>query len=345
VRAFTEAEDLSSLYLDKLAEVDRAQKNFDDEVEGTNLDELARSVEGAGVSKEAVPLHEVVGKITKLENEIKDIKKDLESYGRKIGEYEGKYGDKKKLLVLVAGTLSKKEAIEKDLGQLGDLPEEINDPEGLVSEYNHAKDELEELKEKKEALNWEYAELSSRAPEMSSEEIERQLVDAEAGFQRKITRGKALAMILKAAGELLDSLDRDTFSGLKMDLEKYVVKITGGRYKELSMDRREMSLPDGFMRQDGEIIPYSSLSYGTRDALGLSLRLVMGRFFLGDSKGVLVMDDPFVDMDPQRQSAGAEMLREFAEKKQLIIFTCHPAHAELIGGNRITLVDRRMPAG
>ncbi len=47
------------------------------------------------------------------------------------------------------------------------------------------------------------------------------------------------------------------------------------------------------------------------------------------------MDDQLVDMDPGRQEAGAEMVQEFAEKKQLVIFTCRPLHANIFGGNLI----------
>jgi exonuclease SbcC len=334
VRSLKEAEELSQRYQEKLAEVERAQKNLDDELDGTGIEELERSVGETGVLKETGPLHEIVEKIAYLDNEISGIKKDLESYGKKISEYESEYGDKKKLLLLVAGTVSKKESIENDLDRLGNLPEEIDDPDSLVSKYNQEKNKFEELKDEKDEIYIKLMELANRTPETTSEEIERQLTDAEERFSREMNRGNAVARIRKTAVELLISLDTDTFSGLKKDLEACVGKLTGGRYKQLSMDQSELSLPGGFVRQDGEIIPYYLLSYGTKDALGLSLRLVMGRFFLKDSEGVYIMDDPFVDMDPERQKAGAEMLREFAEKTQLIIFTCHPSHAELIGGHR-----------
>jgi len=41
------------------------------------------------------------------------------------------------------------------------------------------------------------------------------------------------------------------------------------------------------------------------------------------------MDDPLVDLDPHRQELAAGVLSGFAEEKQLILFTCHPAHASL----------------
>ncbi|KKL19362.1 hypothetical protein LCGC14_2466200, partial [marine sediment metagenome] len=233
-----------------------------------------------------------------------------------------------------ARTDSEKDTVERELKELGALPDEIDDPEGFVSMYDQEKGSVELLKADK--MDWFYklTELGNQVPDVTSEEIERQFKNAEERFIREMDHGTAVARILAAALELLKRLDTDTFSGLEKDLEKYVSKITGDRYRKLSMDQ---SLPGGLVRKDGEVIPYSLMSYGTRDALGLSLRLVMGRFFLKDSRGVYVMDDPFVDMDPMRQKAGAQMLREFAENRQLIIFTCHPSHADLIGGTRVSI--------
>jgi len=50
------------------------------------------------------------------------------------------------------------------------------------------------------------------------------------------------------------------------------------------------------------------------------------------------MDDPLVDLDPDRQSKAAEAIKDFAEDKQLILLTCHPSHAKLLGGHQIELV-------
>ena len=42
------------------------------------------------------------------------------------------------------------------------------------------------------------------------------------------------------------------------------------------------------------------------------------------------MDDPLVDMDRTRREAAAEVLKQFAQEHQLIIFTCHEPHSELL---------------
>jgi exonuclease SbcC len=51
----------------------------------------------------------------------------------------------------------------------------------------------------------------------------------------------------------------------------------------------------------------------------------------------MIMDDPLVYLDPERKAQAAAVLQEFARKKQLIVTTCDPATADLLGGNIIRL--------
>ena len=55
------------------------------------------------------------------------------------------------------------------------------------------------------------------------------------------------------------------------------------------------------------------------------------------NSGFLVMDDPLVNVDPARQEKAAELMKEHAFNKQVLIFTCHSMHAELLDGNQIKL--------
>ena len=73
--------------------------------------------------------------------------------------------------------------------------------------------------------------------------------------------------------------------------------------------------------------------------VGLAMRLAMARCLLGPNDGFLVMDDPLADLDPRRQAAAAGLLCEYARDRQVVVFTCHPGHAELLGGASAMLGD------
>ncbi len=99
----------------------------------------------------------------------------------------------------------------------------------------------------------------------------------------------------------------------------------------------DASLPRALLKNPDENLGWDRLSAGTKDCLALALRLSMASRFLGNAGGFLMMDDPLVDMDPSRQEAAAGVLRDYARRCQLLIFTCHPRHAELLGGNLVQL--------
>lgn len=61
-------------------------------------------------------------------------------------------------------------------------------------------------------------------------------------------------------------------------------------------------------------------SEGTVDQLYLSLRLAVAKELTPDAP--LVLDDALVRFDDVRHAAAMEVLRQEAENKQIILFTC-----------------------
>ncbi|MGB2930062.1 MAG: hypothetical protein WBB70_14250, partial [Desulfobacterales bacterium] len=162
----------------------------------------------------------------------------------------------------------------------------------------------------------------------------KQLDELNEKFDIVLRKGKAILRVKEVADELGGHLDQQAFLGLKSDIESFIAGMTDKRYEKIEIDE---SLPTGFVRNDGNVIETDLLSTGTLDVLGLALRLSMANYFLKDQEAFLVMDDPLVDMDTTRQSKAANLLKEYAKTKQLLIFTCHSSHADLLGGNRIVM--------
>jgi DNA repair exonuclease SbcCD ATPase subunit len=172
------------------------------------------------------------------------------------------------------------------------------------------------------------------APEQSSEELAAGLAEAEAGLAAALRRGEALQRIEKVAEGIAGASDAAVGTAVRADLEKTLAAMTGGRYAAVEM---EGTLPSGVVATGEVPVGRKLLSAGTADSLALALRLVMARHFLAKAGGFMAMDDPLVEMDPSRQRAAAAALREFAAERQLVVFTCHPATAELLGGTLVEL--------
>jgi exonuclease SbcC len=128
--------------------------------------------------------------------------------------------------------------------------------------------------------------------------------------------------------------DNAVFTGMKEQLSKMIKSMTTGRHADIVM---EGPVPVALSGDSGRAIAWEQLSAGTKDSLALALRLAMASYFLGDADGFMLLDDPLVNMDPDRQRAAAKSLREFGSSRQLIVFTCHPQAAKLLGGNLVRI--------
>lgn len=201
----------------------------------------------------------------------------------------------------------------------------------FVAKYRKLQAEQPGLAEELRLVSNSVADLKARLPAESAQEYDRLHRDAAENFQLRLKKAKALLRVEEAV-RTLEQAAGDIYRDFRSGFTKFVKELSAGKY---SQARMEETLPSEFLRHDGAEIPFEWLSAGTKDAFALALRLSMARHFLGEHRGFLLIDDPMVAMDPERQQAVAALLRAFADRAQIVLFTCHPAHAELLGGNTI----------
>lgn len=329
-----EATELNRIYEECLQKVNNAQTNFENDLGEYSFDELKEKVEKMGAERETRPVEEIITEISKIQNEINNVKKDRGGYQAEIIKYKTKYDNQEKLLLRVADIVKEHDDLTKNLEKLPQLPEDFNTPDDFIKKYDEAKDQLNKMKDEAQELLLERANLEKEEPEISSEEYYKGLADSEERFNSVLQRGKAISRIRDLSHRIMKELDSSTYKGIEKKLENYIAIITNKRYEHIQM---EESLPQGFMRDDGKTVPYELLSTGTRDVLALALRLSMAEYFLEETDGFLIMDDPLVNLDPDRQKKAAEVIREFSTKKQLLLFTCQPSHAEILGDTVINV--------
>lgn len=334
VENLNEAIDVNKNYTARLQSVNSAENNLEAALSGETYEELKAQVAEIGTTEDSRDLDSILEDLHSVKAEISDQERSLEQYQKRIQELIDTYGSLDQLLLELADEAKiKRETLEK-IENLVPLPEDVDDIDSFIEMYDEKQDKLTEMNEDKTRLLLQRADLEKNEPELSAEELDNRLVELNENFKRINKRGEAIARIKDLTDRLMEEMDSSTYKGLTSDLERYVVSMTENRYAQIDMDE---SIPRGFVRQDGVTLPYDLLSAGTKDVLALSLRLAMANHFLRDANGMLMLDDPLVDLDPRRQEKAAEAFRDFAEQKQMIIFTCHPHHAELLGGHRIEL--------
>ena len=129
-----------------------------------------------------------------------------------------------------------------------------------------------------------------------------------------------------------DAQLRERFSpALSRRAGQLMERLTGGRYGALAFDR-DFS---GQARLTGESTAREDfyLSAGAADLAYLCLRLAVCELALpGDDPCPLVLDDVLVNLDDERAAMAAGLIRELAETRQILFFTCRARDAALLQG-------------
>lgn len=104
-------------------------------------------------------------------------------------------------------------------------------------------------------------------------------------------------------------------------------RITDGRYTNLVPEEASLAV----LERGGARLDSSQLSRGATEQLYLAMRFGLARQYARTTPLPLVLDDVLVNADPQRRRRLAEELHEVSTEVQVLLFTCHPATAELLG--------------
>ena len=279
------------------------------------------------------PNAEIVNELTMTSSELSTRRAALTAAETEIGVWAKKYTDQETLQNSLLDKLAEQKGIDTRRAELKPLPDGVTDAGGFVSVFEKKSETLGSKRDELFRLQIERKEYEKNQPGTSREDL-RVLLDER---RRVITRvrqeGAAYERMRRVLEAILERLDRDTFTPYQARVEQILAGLTSGRHTRL---RLENALPVE-VRGEGKALSLDLLSAGTRDVVSLAVRLCMAEYSLKGSDGFLVMDDPLVNLDPQRQQAAAECINLFARDKQVIVLTCHPSHARLLGGAKIAL--------
>ena len=135
----------------------------------------------------------------------------------------------------------------------------------------------------------------------------------------------ALTIAIETLAQARAELQRRFAPRITKKAQKMLSDMTGGRYTALTMSDdfslqaragEEETLHDALWRSDG-----------TMDQLYLALRLAVAEELTPNAP--LVLDDALVRFDDKRMTAAVEILKELAEQRQIICFTCQGREAEI----------------
>ena len=127
--------------------------------------------------------------------------------------------------------------------------------------------------------------------------------------------------------EALEAYEAERQPAVIQSAQDIFARLTGGRYTRLAtpLGRFEPMVSGTSSAGKGP----ERLSRATAEQLFLALRLSYIDNLAGAHPSLpVLMDDILVNFDDERRSAAARVIAEFAERRQVVFFTCHAATAE-----------------
>jgi len=324
-----------AVYQEKLRDFAAEEKQLRDLLgPSRTLEDLRAEGNGATGGSPEAPARNVgdlSGEHGRTEAEASAAEREVQTLRTRIDAWTRDYQSADALLDLLVDLRADHQKVKGQIEALLPLPDGCTDARTFLDEFRRRKDILDQRQAAMNQLLVEKASLEGSAPALEPSDAAEWLAVSTADFTRAQREGAAIDRIQGEFESLRAEMDTGTLDPWLAHLSEVVAPLTRDRYIAIHPDKGTAS------RDDSVSVPFDSLSTGTRACLGLAVRLSMARWFLEDSDGFLVLDDPLVDLDPDRQEAAAAILKHFAKDKQVILLTCHPGHAAILGGNTITL--------
>jgi len=219
--------------------------------------------------------------------------------------------------------------------------EEIRTLEDEADGWTYTDDEIVRMNERREAIADEIAEREKQCAQKRAEAerharapapadvasklatVERRLTDAG----RRRDRLALLAGVLRRADH---AFRRKHQPEVVKQAGRYLRTITGGRYRHLALEGENDRLHVSRTPEGTEAQPVASpLSRGLRDQVHLALRFaLLDRLDREQEALPVFLDEVFATWDHRRRQQAYDVIEELVERRQVFVFTCHPALSE-----------------
>ena len=148
--------------------------------------------------------------------------------------------------------------------------------------------------------------------------LTQQLSATRARIRRLEETYAALNLAMQTLSEASNALQRRFAPRISKRAQQLFCALTGSRYDRLTLGE-DLSISAG---AQGEDTLHSSLwrSDGTIDQLYIALRLAVAKELTPDAP--LILDDALVRFDDKRLASALAILKEEADSKQVLLFTC-----------------------
>lgn len=245
---------------------------------------------------------------------------------------------------------------EYGIGLEGDFPDRLNTVKADLNLADLAEKGIAEAKQKLAEIPETVAsEVSDTAPADKDELVreEGETTSQLSALDREISSLEISARKLTAECDGLDTIEEDLENAkeqkcemerkylvLKTTLEllkeskndlslKYLDRMTQGfeKYSGIIMGEEQGSMINTDLEvrlnKNGASRDKEFFSHGVRDMIDIAMRMALTDALYDGEKPMLILDDPFVNLDDQRLSNAMSLLKKLSDEQQIIYLTCH----------------------
>ena len=207
-----------------------------------------------------------------------------------------------------------------------------SDPAQLEEESSRLSERHAEVAANRDALREERGGIDTELAHLTSEQESSALRVRRNTLEEQLREQAREWSRLTIAEALLEKtrqkFEQERQPGVIRHAQEFFSGVTGQRYQRLYAPIGEQTITvidaSGASRQPAE------LSRGTREQLYLALRFGLIREFGEHAERLpVVVDEALVNFDPGRARQAAEAFGQLAETNQVLVFTCHPATADM----------------
>lgn len=210
----------------------------------------------------------------------------------------------------------------------------IQNPESYLQELQDAMEAKQSLRDTAKDNKTGAETVLEMMQESLEEDPEQQLREAQRVFEETKALLAHWRHIQHIFEETKESLQANPTAGLARSFAQYLSRISDGSVQGEMPDGEKL---DTALYSKDRLLDYGKLSEGTKDTVALAYRLAVLDQLFPEGGGIIVLDDSFTDMDAQRTAQSVELVKECAQRHQVIFLTCKEDLARRLEGNLIRL--------
>ena len=258
--------------------------------------------------------------------------------GRKASTdgYKKEYSTIKELEDKIHDKSAELDNAKKAMSAVNDIPDEYKNISD-TDKYLQGLKEIEEIKrdaEKKASEEKVTARTKLESAGISGEDAREALEEKQRKFNETEELLEQWKHIQEVFFEKKKELQNNPIQDIVDNFTDYLRIISGER---ISPEFTEPSKLDMNIYSGANKLDYGKLSEGTKETVSLAFRLAVLDHLFPNGGGIIVLDDPFTDMDAERAAQSCKLVKECAKHHQVIFLTCREDYNDMLEGNLIRI--------